>query len=55
VSDRKDLPSVLAELRFMGLMGLLHPIRRVLKSELPHAAPGVAMGMRAALRRRGMG
>ena len=59
MSDRKDLASALAELRFMGLMGLmglLHPISsRVLKSELPYAVPGVAMGTRAGRRRRGTG
>jgi hypothetical protein len=35
MSDGKDLASALAELRFMGLMGLLRPLSRVLKSELP--------------------
>jgi hypothetical protein len=39
MSDGKDLASALAELRFMGLMGLLRPLSRVLKSELPHGRP----------------
>jgi hypothetical protein len=56
MSDRNDLASALAELRLMGLMGLLHPISsRVLKSELPLCGARCRDGHACRLRRRGMG